>query len=115
MPLAQKKQPIIALHDGEKYLFVNECDILYCVADANKSTLYLSDNTVTSVSKKISEVETMLKDYGFLRIHKSYLINLLHIKQFFNQEENNVLMSNGQKIPIARSRKTELLNRFIRI
>lgn len=111
----QKKRPTIALYNGEKFLFIRESDILYCVADANKSTIYLSDNSISSVPKTIREIEDILQAYGFVRTHKSYLINLLHIKQFLNHDENLVLMTNGEKIPIARSRKSTLLNHFTRI
>lgn len=115
MSSEQKKRPTLALYNGEKYLFITESDILYCMADANRTTIYLSDNSITSVSKALSELEVILGNRGFVRIHKSYLINILHVEQYMNHNENNVLLTNGHIVPIAKRRKQVLLDHFVRI
>jgi two-component system LytT family response regulator len=46
-----------------------------------------------------------LTDTTFLRIHKSFLINLLHVKEYSRGEGGTVIMSNGMEIEVSRRRK----------
>lgn len=53
----------------------------------------------------ISNYATALKQYHFLQIHRSIIINLLHVKKFAG---GMVLMSNGVELPIGRSKVKEV-------
>lgn len=53
----------------------------------------------------ISNYATALKQYHFLQIHRSIIINLLHVKKFAG---GIVLMSNGVELPIGRSKVKEV-------
>lgn len=50
---------------------------------------------------KLDEVEQRLKEYGFLRIHKSYLVNMKHVRRIRNYEAE---LDNGERLPIPRLR-----------
>ena len=50
---------------------------------------------------KLDEVERRLKEYGFLRIHKSYLVNMRHVRRIRNYEAE---LDNGECLPIPRPR-----------
>ena len=50
---------------------------------------------------KLDEVERRLKEYGFLRIHKSYLVNMRHVRRIRNYEAE---LDNGERLPIPRPR-----------
>lgn len=51
--------------------------------------------------EQIQILEGRLQGRGFFRCHKSYLINLDHVSSYNRQE---VLLENGERIPIARRR-----------
>ncbi len=53
----------------------------------------------------ISQYAEALKRSKFLQIHRSILINLLHVHKF---STNNVVMSNGLELPIGRSKIKEV-------
>lgn len=53
----------------------------------------------------ISQYAEALKSSKFLQIHRSILINLLHVHKFSG---NNVVMSNGLELPIGRSKSKEV-------
>lgn len=53
----------------------------------------------------ISNYATALKQYHFLQIHRSIIINLLHVKKFAG---GMVLMSNEVELPIGRSKVKEV-------
>ncbi|MBH5319450.1 response regulator transcription factor [Paenibacillus sp. GSMTC-2017] len=71
-----------------------------------KSKLHLITSTGTYESKGIiSDYAVTLKDCNFLQIHRSIIINLLHVKKFAS---GVVLMSNGMELPIGRSKVKEV-------
>jgi len=60
----------------------------------------------------LKEFDDMLSESGFYRVHKSYLINLLHISRFEKQEGGYIVLTNGQKIPVASRKREELMALF---
>jgi two-component system LytT family response regulator len=57
----------------------------------------------------LKEYEEMLSDCGFFRVHKSYLINLVHIKRFDRQDGGFIVLTNDLKIPVASRKREEML------
>jgi len=51
------------------------------------------------------EYEALLEDAGFVRIHKSILVNLLHVKEYLRGEGGSVILSNGHEVEVARRKK----------
>ncbi|MCM3746973.1 LytTR family DNA-binding domain-containing protein [Paenibacillus pasadenensis] len=71
-----------------------------------KSKLYFVTPNETYESKGIlSDYAIALKDCNFLQIHRSIMINLLHVRKFAS---GVVLMSNGKELPIGRSKMKEV-------
>lgn len=71
-----------------------------------KSKLNVITSTQIYESKGlIADYATALKDSNFLQIHRSIIINLLHVKKFAS---GSVLMSNGMEFPIGRSKIKEV-------
>ena len=62
------------------------------------------------VSKPLKHFSDQLESNAyFYKCHRSYLINLKHIKQFFKQDGGYLLMSNQKNIPIAKNKKEDFL------
>ena len=57
------------------------------------------------ISKPLFDYEQLLAGTIFLRVHKSFLINLLHIKEYMRGEGGTVIMSNGMEIEVSRRKK----------
>jgi two-component system LytT family response regulator len=89
-------------------------DIFYCESDGSYTRLHTIEEEIM-VSKPLKEYDELLKDDGFYRVHKSYLINLRHIKRFEKQEGGFVILGNDHKIPVASRKKEELLEMFERL
>ena len=107
--------PSIALNDGKGLTFIHGKDILYCLSEGRHTHLHLTDGSIITVSKKLKEVGELLKDPAFVRVHHSHIINLAHSTRFVNNQMNYVLMNNGEKLSVSRTRKAELLNRFTKL
>jgi two-component system LytT family response regulator len=74
--------------------------------------MYMVDASEILLSKTLGDVEELLADYDFFRIHHSLLINLKQVKKYIRGEGGEVVMSNGRSLVVARTRKTDFLNVF---
>lgn len=101
----------ITINTDGKLLFLDVDDIIYVESDGNYSTLYLQSTKKIVVTKKLKEVDAMLPEHYFFRIHNSYIINLNKIKAFV-KNEGYVIMDSDHKIPVARKRKSDFLEKL---
>jgi two-component system LytT family response regulator len=83
-------------------------DIIYCESDDNYTTFHLLNHSQIMMSNTLKDYEEMLGDYGFFRVHKSFLVNLAHIVRFEKAEGGNVILANQAVVPVS-FRKRELL------
>jgi two-component system LytT family response regulator len=96
----------IAIHDYAKIKLPDFNDIVYCKAESNYTHIYLQNNSII-VPKVLKCFESILPSDTFLRIHKSYLININFITGF--KTNKIVVLKSHIDIPIARRRKSLLL------
>lgn len=94
----------VPLSDGLEYL--NTEDIIRVEADRSYSTIYLVNKKTIVVCKNLSDFQSILND-KFFRIHKSHIVNLVHIKRLSRSDSGYVEMSDGSKIVISRRRKED--------
>jgi two-component system LytT family response regulator len=87
-------------------------DILYAKADDNYTQLFLQDNKKKLVSKTLKYFEDMLKDSGFARIHKSYLVNINYITSYNKGKGGTVVLNNEKELSVSASKKATLLSHF---
>lgn len=78
-------------------------DIICCEIIDRKVYLYLVSGEVTSYYERIENLEKKL-DGRFFRCHRSYLINLNHLKSY---RDNTACMTDGKEIPVSRLRSKE--------
>ncbi|WP_198659521.1 LytR/AlgR family response regulator transcription factor [Nubsella zeaxanthinifaciens] len=107
----QHQQKRIALPDQTEIKFVPIDDIICCKADNTYTTFYLVNDKTILVSKPISEYESLLEPYGFVRVHQSWLTNSAQVISYKKEDGGYLLMSNKIKIPVSRQRK-HLLKRI---
>jgi two-component system LytT family response regulator len=87
-------------------------DILYCEASSNYTNFHFTNHNLICNARTILEYERLLEDSGFIRIHKSYLVNLLHVKEYLRGEGGSVLLSNGKELEVSRRKKEDFLNKM---
>jgi len=59
----------------------------------------------------LKNMESLLVDQKFIRVHNSHLISEQHISRYVKTDGGEIEMIDGSKIPISRSKKNEFLNR----
>ena len=88
--------------------------ILSCGADSNYTVLHLKNKQKIIASRTLKEVEEMLEDYSFARVHNSWLVNLNEVEKYIRGEGGYLLMSDGTTVDVSRSRKEILLKKLQR-
>lgn len=101
--------PRIALPTLEGLQMVTIDTILYCIASSNYTTFVMKDKKKLVISRTLKEIEEMLEDHGFIRIHHSHLVNINEIEKYIRGEGGTVLMTDGIELDVSRSRKEALL------
>ncbi|HUR31909.1 MAG TPA: LytTR family DNA-binding domain-containing protein [Saprospiraceae bacterium] len=86
--------------------------INYIEASGNYSNIHFIDRPLICASKSIYEYETLLEDSNFVRVHKSFVVNLDHIAQYIKGEGGNVIMNGGKEIEVSRRKKEVLMRRM---
>lgn len=86
-------------------------DILYCKGDVNYSHIQLMDNNRFVVSKTLKSIEELLTEHEFYRIHKTYLVNLNHIKKYHKGKGGYVTLTDGSDLTISQRKKDGFLKK----
>ncbi len=83
-------------------------NIIMCKGSGSYSEIFFKDKNKLVISKNLQWLENKLVYSGnFERVHKSYLVNVSHIKKIYRME-NLLCLTNEIKIPISRTRKQQL-------
>ena len=87
--------------------------IISCESDSNYTILRLKDNHRLIVSRTLKDIEEMLEDHSFARVHHSYMVNLNEIEKYVKGEGGYLLMSDGTTVDVSRSKKEMLLRKLL--
>lgn len=105
----QDEQNRIAVRFGNKISIIPAQDIFYIEAYDDYVKIF-TENDYFLKKKTMSFFEQSLNPSGFLRVHRSFIINLSHITRIEPYEKNGhvALMKNGKKVALSRSGYSKL-------
>lgn len=112
---ASQSRTKIPLHLNGKIVYQEIEQITHCQADGNYTTIFKLDGSKVVVSKKIKEIEAMLKHSTFHRVHQSYLVNTRYIKEYIRSDGQYLMIENEISIPVSRAKRAEVLDLLERI
>jgi DNA-binding LytR/AlgR family response regulator len=101
------KALFILNHKTSKKVLVDS--IILLEGNTNYTTVYLDNGKSKLIAHSIKFFEPFLETHGFLRVHRSFLINPNHVREY-NKMDENIVMSNGQKAFISRRKKRTVEN-----
>lgn len=87
---------------------VNIKDIIYIESNKHKVTVYTQKKHFVTKAK-IGELEGNLKDFGFIRVHVGYLINMRYV---FSIEKTEIILVDQTSIPMSRHRTEQVKTEF---
>jgi two-component system LytT family response regulator len=105
-----KIQDKIAVPTGEGLIVIPVNEIIYCHADSNYTKFHLTDNKCILSSYTLKQFDQILTAQSFFRAHRSYLINMAHVKMYRRGEGGDIVMSNGHEIELSRTHKDQFLD-----
>lgn len=101
----------VTINTDGKLIFLDIDDILFVESDGNYCTIVTTNKQNIVITKKLKEVNAILPEHYFFRIHNSFIINLNKIREFI-KNEGYVVMESNHKIPVARQRKSDFLEKL---
>lgn len=97
------------LRIGDSVRKIKFSEILYAESRSHELTIHTKSEDVV-LRMSLSELEAGLPAKEFVKIHRSYIVNLQMIQQV---ERYNATLSTGDILPIAQGQFTEVKNRFV--
>ena len=79
-------------------LFLEIAQIVYAETDGHGCVVHTTSRSY-EVNQLLGELEKKLADFGFFRIHKSYLVNKAYIREICRY---TAVLSNGIQLPIGK-------------
>ena len=96
----------LTLTSGDRSYFVDPAEVTWCEADINYTNLHLADDRRFVSARTLKDYEDMLTPLGFLRTHRSYLVNRAHIDHL--DRNGFVVLRNGKHVEVASRRKEDV-------
>ncbi|AYQ31645.1 LytTR family transcriptional regulator [Runella sp. SP2] len=104
-PLKESRLSHIFVHVGGIPRPIDKFQIVYMQSEVNYTRLFLKSGKSYLESKTLKHFNEVLGNVDFVRIHKSYLVNAKHIVAM---TPDNVLLLNGEELPISRRKRRAL-------
>ena len=86
--------------------------IITCTSEGNYTTLHLKNKQKITASRNLKEIEEILEDRPFIRVHHSWLVNINEINKYVKGEGGYLVMNDGSSVDVSRSRKEMLLKKL---
>jgi len=101
----KEQNDFVILKDGKKFHRVYFSDILYVEGMNEYIKVHLPDNYLT-LKRSLTSLENILPVNLFVRIHRSYIVNIPYITSFTS---SNVLL-NKKEFPIGKSYRSKVID-----
>jgi len=85
-------------------------DIVACEGDSYCTKFYFTNGKMDTSSKNLKAYEETLADSSFVRVHHSFLINLIHVKSY--QKDGTIMLTNNIAIPLGQAFKRSFIEQM---
>ncbi len=104
----QRKSKTISFSCVEGDVRLKSSDIVMIETEGHKCLIKLKDRTY-QIYEKLEDLEERLKGLGFLRTHKSFLVNMEHIR---NINSYILTLDDGKEIPVPKARYKQVKQEY---
>jgi len=99
----------IGLPIGEGIRFIKLAEVIKCEAERAYCNFYLTSGEKILVSKPMKEFEDQLERSGFIRVHKSYIVNMDCVDTYVRGKGGYLILSDGSNVSVSARKKEEVL------
>ena len=108
-PVESAEEGVLSVHADRKTHLVKISNIVYLESAGEYVRLHLADGTQLVTLFRLKNMESELQSSQFMRVHRSYIINLSHISGY---TKGKVFLSNDDYVPIGENYK-EQFNAYV--
>lgn len=101
---SQKKIKQLLVKSKEDTVMINVNHIVYMEAQ-NQDIIIVTKDEKYCNRYNLKDYEEELKEYNFIRCHRSYLVNISHIMRISGKE---IIMDNSDNIPLSRTKEKKI-------
>ncbi len=106
------KNKKLAIKESKSINYIDIEEIAHLKADGNYTNIVLKSGRSLVSSKVLKHYDALLSDYGFLRVHRSNMINLNFVKEFRHRYGGSIVLENDDEISIAPDKKKIFFDRL---
>lgn len=101
----------VTIKDGPKIFIIDSSDILFIESHGNYASVVTKERKYL-YKETLSALEELLSAMGFIRIHKSYILNRAYIKELHSHYNGDytVLLKTGHELKLSRNYRDQLLH-----
>lgn len=103
----------VALPEINGFAIVKVDDIVRCEGKRNYTRIIFKEASEKVVSRTLLEFEHLLTPLGFVRIHRSHLVNILNVVRYLKSEGGMVELKTGELLKVSPKHKENLLNKLL--
>jgi len=109
---SESKLKKVGIPDGDGLVFIDLADIIRCESDGNYTYFILTSGKKIIASRTLGEYEQLFADENFCRVHRSHLVNLVHVKKYIKGEGGYVVLSDNSQVEVSRRNKNDFLEKL---
>jgi two-component system LytT family response regulator len=98
------EEPVLLVTIPESVEYVQMPDIVRCHACDDHTEIYMKDSRMLLIDMPVHEIEFLLQDYGFLRVHPAHIVNMKEVRKSA-RAESILIMYDGSEVPLSASRR----------
>ena len=110
METDRKTKKKIVLKTAESIFLVPLENIVRCEADCNYTWVHFNNQPKILISKPLKHFDDMLKDFNFIRVHQSHLVNINHVIRVNKVDSGELVFSDNATVPISARKRKELFD-----
>ncbi len=107
-----KQNSKISIHSLESINLISINTIVQLIGEENYSRFIFHDQGSLLSSRTLKYFENQLKAFGFLRVHKSHLVNMVFVDKLITRDSGYLQLRSSELVPFARDKKAEILEWF---
>jgi len=98
----------LPLKNGFQY--ISREDIIMLRSNVNSTLIFLCNNGSISTSKNLKYFESILTDQKFIRVSKSYIVNVDHVEKYSTEEGGTVFLKNDCQATLSNPYRGHFFN-----
>jgi two-component system LytT family response regulator len=96
---------VIAVPTSHGYHFKKRHSLSYCIKKAEFVELTFADQSKYQVKISLNQLGIKLASPEFIRIHQSHVVNLRYVVKYINNNQNIVIMTDGEELEVSRKNR----------